>query len=133
MGDTGALFIGFTIASICMTGISQYKGITAMTLLVPISALALPLMETTNTVFRRMKDKRHIFHADKEHIHHKLLELGFSQRFIALGLYFITLLFGLIAIGFSFADKKLVLLIMLLLIFILFILINILYSKEFRK
>lgn len=133
MGDTGALFLGFTIASICMTSVAQFKGITAMTLLVPISTLALPLIETTSTIFRRVKDKKHIFHADKEHIHHKLLDLGFSQKIIALVLYFITFLFGLIAIGFSFANKKLLLLIMLLLVFMLFILIIILYSKGNRK
>ena len=133
MGDTGALFLGFTIATICIAGVGQFKGITAMTLMIPISALGLPLMETTSTIFRRMRDNRHIFHADKEHIHHKLLDMGFSQRVIAIVLYFVTFLFGLIAIGFSFSDKKLFLVILLLLVFILFILINILYSKESKK
>lgn len=133
MGDTGALFLGFTIASICISGVGQFKGITTMTLLIPIVTLALPLIETSNTIFRRMKDNQHIFKADKEHIHHKLLELGYSQKAIALVLYFITFLFGLIAIGFSFSNKRLFLLILILLVFILFILINLLYSKEFKK
>lgn len=133
MGDTGALFLGFSIATICISGVSQFKGITAMTLLIPISALGLPLIEISNTIFRRMHENRHIFHADKEHIHHKLLELGYSQRTIALVLYFVTFLFGLIAIGFSYSNKRLFLLILLLLIFVLFILINLLYSKEFKK
>jgi len=133
MGDTGALFLGFTIASICISGVGQFKGITTMTLLIPIVTLALPFIETFNTIFRRMKDNRHIFRADKEHIHHKLLDLGYSQKAIALVLYFITFLFGLIAIGFSFSNKRLFLLILILLVFILFILINLLYSKELKK
>ncbi len=133
MGDTGALFLGFSIASICISGVGQFKGITTMTLLIPIASLALPLIEIFNTIFRRMKEKRHIFLADKEHIHHKLLEMGYSQKTIVLVLYFITFLFGLIAIGFSFSNKRLFLLILLLMIFILFILINLLYSKEFKK
>lgn len=133
MGDTGALFLGFTIASICVAGVSQFKGIAAMTLLIPIAVLGLPLVETTSTVFRRMKGNRHLFLADKEHIHHKLLDLGFSQKVIALVLYFVTFLFGMIAIGFSFSSKKLFLLILLLLVFILFILIILLYSKELKK
>ncbi|MCF7911668.1 MAG: undecaprenyl/decaprenyl-phosphate alpha-N-acetylglucosaminyl 1-phosphate transferase [Candidatus Cloacimonetes bacterium] len=133
MGDTGALFLGFNIASICISGVGQFKGITTMTLLIPIATLALPLIETFNTIFRRMKDNQHIFKADKEHIHHKLLELGYSQKTIALALYFITFLFGLIAIGFSFSNKRLFLLILIVMVFILFILINLLYSKEFKK
>jgi UDP-GlcNAc:undecaprenyl-phosphate/decaprenyl-phosphate GlcNAc-1-phosphate transferase len=133
MGDTGALFLGFSIASVCISGVGQFKGITTMTLLIPISILALPLFETFHTIFRRIKENRHIFHADKQHIHHKLLEQGFSQKTIALVLYFVTFLFGLIAIGFSFSNKRLFLLILLLMIFILFILINLLYSKEFKK
>jgi UDP-GlcNAc:undecaprenyl-phosphate/decaprenyl-phosphate GlcNAc-1-phosphate transferase len=133
MGDTGALFLGFNIASICISGVGQFKGITTMTLMIPIATLALPLIETFNTIFRRMKDNRHIFMADKQHIHHKLLEMGYSQMTIALVLYFITFLFGLIAIGFSFSNKRLFLLILIIMVFILFILINLLYSKEFKK
>jgi UDP-GlcNAc:undecaprenyl-phosphate GlcNAc-1-phosphate transferase len=133
MGDTGALFLGFTLASICISGVSQFKGITTMTLLIPIATLALPLLETFHTIFRRMKENRHIFHADKEHIHHKLLELGYSQKAIAFVLYFVTFLFGLIAIGFSFSNKRLFLLILLLLVFMLFILLNLLYSKGSKE
>jgi len=47
-----------------------------------------------------------IFKPDKNHIHHLMLKLGFSQKTVALIVYFITLLFGLIAIGFSFSSRK---------------------------
>ncbi|MCK4956031.1 MAG: undecaprenyl/decaprenyl-phosphate alpha-N-acetylglucosaminyl 1-phosphate transferase, partial [Candidatus Cloacimonetes bacterium] len=99
MGDTGSLLLGFNIAAISIAGEGEFKGITSMTLLVPIIILAFPLMDIFFAIIRRMKMKKHIFQADKEHIHHKLYDMGISQKNVALVSYFITLLFGLIAFG----------------------------------
>ncbi|MEA1972909.1 MAG: MraY family glycosyltransferase [Candidatus Cloacimonadota bacterium] len=115
MGDAGSLFIGFLIASVSIAGNYQFKGITAITLLIPLVALSFPLADISWAVFRRIKNRTHIFEADKEHIHHKLLDRGFSQKTVALTGYFITLLFGLIAIGFSYSSKKIVLITLILL------------------
>jgi len=133
MGDTGSLFLGFNIAAISIIGKAEFKGITSMTLLVPIIALAIPIMDTTLAIFRRVNKKENIFQADKEHIHHKLHEIGLSQKNIALICYFITLLFGLIAFGFSFSSKKILLSILLFLLFILLIFVFYLFKKEFKK
>jgi len=120
MGDTGSLFIGMNIAAIASAGVSQFKGITSITLLVPILLLVLPLMDTILAVFRRLINKKNIFKADKEHIHHKLLRLGWSQKAIAYFAYFTTFLFGMIAIGFSFSTKRAVICILIsLLLFLL--------------
>lgn len=105
MGDTGSLLIGLNIAAISTAGNTTYKGITTMTMMVPVIALAIPFIDTVLAVFRRI-GKGSIFRADKAHLHHYLLKLGFSQRKIALISYFITGLFGLAAIGFSFSSKK---------------------------
>ncbi|MDP8203312.1 MAG: MraY family glycosyltransferase [Candidatus Tenebribacter mawsonii] len=133
MGDTGSLFLGFNIAAISIVGKGEFKGITSMTLLVPIIALAIPIMDTALAIFRRVNKKENIFQADKEHIHHKLHEIGLSQKHIALISYFVTVLFGLIAFGFSFSSKKLLLLILLFLLFILLIFVFYLFKKEFKK
>jgi len=133
MGDTGSLFLGFNIAAISIMGKGEFKGITSMTLLVPIIALAIPIMDTTFAILRRVNKKKNIFQADKEHIHHKLHEIGLSQKNIALICYFITLLFGLIAFGFSFSSKKVLLSILLFLLFILIIVIYNIFKKEFKK
>ena len=129
MGDTGSLFIGFNIAAISIFGASQYKGITTMTLLIPITVLIVPISDTIMTILRRIKRKKNIFQADKEHLHHKMLDLGFSQKTIALICYFITFLFGLIAFGFSFASKEVLLGILTLLLLILIILILLLLKR----
>jgi len=119
MGDTGSLFIGYNIAAIAITGSGQIKGIAAMTLLIPITSLFLPLFDTALAVLRRLRKRQHIFHRDQEHIHHRLLRFGFSQRGVVLIAWFVTLLFGLIAIGFSLATHTLMVVVLLLLALLL--------------
>jgi len=133
MGDTGSLFLGLNLAAISVIGSGEFKGITTMTLIIPLIVLIIPITDTLLTVFRRVKGKKHIFQADKEHLHHKMIDIGFSQKNIALISYFITFLFGLIAFGFSFASKKLLLIILAVLIIILFLSLYSLIKKEFWK
>lgn len=106
LGETGALFIALNIAAISTAGSSQFKGITSMTLMIPLAVLAVPLLDVVLAVFRRIR-LGNIFKADKAHIHHTMLAFGFSQRTISLIVYVVTTLFGLIAIGFSLSSKKL--------------------------
>lgn len=105
LGDTGALYIGFIIAAISTTGSQQFKGITSITLMIPLTVMAVPILDVGLAIFRRIS-VGNIFKPDKNHIHHLMLKLGFSQKTVALIVYFITLLFGLIAIGFSFSSRK---------------------------
>jgi UDP-GlcNAc:undecaprenyl-phosphate/decaprenyl-phosphate GlcNAc-1-phosphate transferase len=122
MGDTGSLLIGLNIAAISTAGNPSYKGITTMTLIVPIIALAIPIIDTGLAVFRRGVKGASIFRADKAHLHHYLLKLGLSQTTIALITYFITALFGLAAIGFSFSSHKILFSLVVLLLTVLIIL-----------
>ena len=132
MGDTGSMILGLCIAAISVAGTGQYKGITTMTLLVPVIVLILPLSDTILAVYRRAKHRKHIFLADKQHIHHKLLELGYSQKTIALFSYAVTILFGLIALGFSFAPKN-ILFLVLIIVAIILIIIGYLLIKGIKK
>ncbi len=113
MGDSGALFLGFVMASLSIAGNGQFKGITAMTLLIPLLTLFVPIFDTLSSVIRRVMNNKHIFKADDDHLHHRLLQLGFSQKTVVLIVYFITFLFGLIALGFSFTTKKIVMILFL--------------------
>ena len=105
MGDTGATFIGLNLAAISTAGDAQFKGITSMTLIIPLTVLAIPLIDVVLAVFRRIR-LGNILKADKSHIHHIMLGFGLSQKAIAIIVYIVTLLFGLIAIGFSFSGKR---------------------------
>jgi len=98
MGDTGSMFLGFCLALISIEG--AYKGSTFITLFIPIIAMGVPVVDTSLSILRRLVKRNHVFKADKEHIHHKLL-LGGSHREAVVRLYFLTACFGLIAISFT--------------------------------
>ncbi len=122
MGDTGSLLIGLNLAAISTAGNPAFKGITTMTLMVPVIALAIPILDTGLAVFRRAVTGSSIIRADKRHLHHYLLKLGLSQTTIALLTYFVTALFGLAAIGFSFSSTKILFSLLVLLMAVLIIL-----------
>ncbi len=129
LGETGTMFIGLNIAAISTAGSSQFKGITSMTLMIPLSVLAVPLLDVALAVFRRIK-LGNIFKADKAHIHHTMLAFGFSQRTISLIVYVVTMLFGLIAVGFSFSSKKLLFSVLLGLLALMVIIAYLIMRRE---
>ena len=80
MGDSGALFIGFTLAVIPLL---KGPGSTTLgNLLVPATVLAVPILDVVAAIVRRIREKRPIYSPDKEHIHHKLLALGLRDTTI---------------------------------------------------
>lgn len=97
MGDTGAYFLGFVLAAISIEG--TLKGTTALTLIVPVLALGLPIFDTIFAIVRRALNKKPIFEADKGHFHHRLLHIGFNQKRAVLTLYLISVLMGATAIA----------------------------------
>ncbi len=98
MGNPGSMFIGFILAAISI--ISFQKSSTVITLFIPVIALGVPIIDTLLAIVRRLSKKKHIFQADKEHIHHKLLFREESQRRVVLSLYFLSVCFGMIALSF---------------------------------
>ena len=103
MGDTGSMFLGFILAAGSVQ--TSQKASTAVALLVPLVALGLPITDTLLAIGRRAASGRPIFSADREHIHHRLLALGLSQRQAVLVLYGASGLLGLGALGLSFANS----------------------------
>lgn len=98
LGDSGSLFIGFILAALSVLG--AQKASTAVAVAIPIIAFGLPVLDTGFALVRRFIGRRPVFQGDHEHIHHKLLERGWSQRRVALVLYGICALFGLLAMLF---------------------------------
>lgn len=78
MGDSGALFLGFCLACISLLGVM--KSVAAITLVVPLLILGVPVFDTFSAIVRRRRGGRPFHEADKGHIHHRLLGRGFSQR-----------------------------------------------------
>ena len=98
LGDSGSLFVGFALAALSIQG--SQKASTAVAVAIPVLAFALPVVDTSVAVARRFLSGKPIFQGDREHIHHMLLERGWSQRRVALVLYGVSALFGLLAMLF---------------------------------
>ena len=97
MGDSGSLFLGFCLASFPLAGgISKISAFG--TLLVPVTLLTIPILDIITSVIRRLRNKVPIIHPDKEHIHHKLLDMGLNQRQILGVLYGFSLYLSVVAI-----------------------------------
>mgnify|MGYP001167336322 CR=1 FL=1 len=95
MGDSGALFLGFALATLSMLG---FKQITVVSFVTPLLIIGVPLSDTFFAIVRRWKKKKPIFEADKGHLHHCLQQLGFSHRKTVLIIYAIAAFFGACAV-----------------------------------
>lgn len=99
MGDTGALFLGYSISILSLLGL--YKSVTLFSFLVPIIILGVPIFDTTYAIIRRIVNKKPISAPDKFHLHHRLLALGLSHRNTVLAIYAFGILFAVSALLFS--------------------------------
>lgn len=78
MGDTGALFLGYMLATLSVDGF--FKSFAAISFIIPLIVLGLPLFDTSFAIFRRLIKGQPIMKPDRSHLHHKLVDAGFSQR-----------------------------------------------------
>jgi UDP-GlcNAc:undecaprenyl-phosphate GlcNAc-1-phosphate transferase len=103
MGDSGSYFLGFVLATTALAGGGglQQKASTAVSLLVPVLALGVPIFDTLFSMFRRLLERRSIFSADRGHVHHRLLDLGLTQRRAVIFLYGVSILLAAGAIAVS--------------------------------
>lgn len=97
MGDTGSMFLGFMLAGISVVGV--VKSATTIALVVPILALGIPILDTTFAIIRRKLAGVPIMKPDKGHLHHRLLNMGFTQRQAVLLMYVVSALLGSSAIA----------------------------------
>jgi UDP-GlcNAc:undecaprenyl-phosphate/decaprenyl-phosphate GlcNAc-1-phosphate transferase len=119
LGDSGSLFIGFSLAVLSMQ--AGTRSSTAFAIVIPIMALGLPIMDTLLAMIRRflrsllptepqtptLQKLRSLFQPDKGHIHHKLVAGGLSQRDAVLIMYVISLIFGLGAFAVTIVNNTL--------------------------
>jgi UDP-GlcNAc:undecaprenyl-phosphate GlcNAc-1-phosphate transferase len=96
LGDSGSLFIGFLLAALALAGSEKAPTIVAVT--IPLISLGFPILDVTLAVARRFLSAKPLFGADKQHIHHKLLKRGLSQRDTVLILYAVTASFGFLSL-----------------------------------
>lgn len=107
LGDSGSLFIGFILSALSLGG--SQKATTIVAVAIPVLALGLPIMDVTLAVARRFLGGKRLFLGDDDHIHHKLLKRGFSQRAAVLILYAVTACFGILSLVLFHGERTLAL------------------------
>ena len=96
MGDTGSTFLGFMLSVICIQGL--FKGYVIISFIVPLLILGLPIFDTGFAIVRRIWNKKPIMAPDRGHLHHRLMDMGFSQKQTVAILYVIASILAMSAV-----------------------------------
>ena len=104
MGDGGSYFLGFTLAAVSIVG--PAKGLTTVSLLLPLMILSLPLADMSAVIMGRLREGRSPFHPDRRHLHHRLLRAGFSHRRTVLLIYVFTQWLAALALVVANAEMR---------------------------
>ena len=99
MGDTGALLLGYVLSTVSVIGF--FKFYAFITVLIPLLAMAVPIIDTTVSFFRRLLTGKNPMQADRGHFHHKLIDMGLSQKQAVAIIYLLSAIMGLIAVIFA--------------------------------
>ncbi|MBQ3085084.1 MAG: undecaprenyl/decaprenyl-phosphate alpha-N-acetylglucosaminyl 1-phosphate transferase [Clostridia bacterium] len=128
MGDTGAMFIGYMLA--CLSIVGLFKAYAIVAFFVPFLLFLLPIYDLLFAAIRRILTGHSPMKADKSHLHHKLIALGFSQRQAVAILYCVSALLGLCAVLLT-SDSFIKVAVTIAIAFLLFIIgAVVLYVKE---
>jgi UDP-GlcNAc:undecaprenyl-phosphate GlcNAc-1-phosphate transferase len=96
LGDSGSLFIGFVLSALALSGAQKAPTIVAVA--IPVVSFGLPILETALSIVRRLISGRPVFTADREHIHHKLLQHGMTHRQVVILLYGVSAGFAMLSL-----------------------------------
>ena len=102
-GDSGAMFMGYIISVISLLG---FKTTVMTSIFAPLAILAVPILDTLFAIIRRLINHKHIYDADKEHLHHQLMKMNFSHKTTVIIIYIITALFATASILYTLKDNE---------------------------
>lgn len=114
MGDCGSMFIGFILATITLLGSWRESTHLISIMAVPIMVLAVPILDTLFVTFMRGMNSRKIFQGGRDHMSHRMVVLGLSERNSVLVLYVISIIFGAISVGSMFVNPLVTMILVLL-------------------
>ena len=130
LGDCGSLSLGFALAAISL--IENRKGTTTISLLVPLVAMAIPILDTGLAFLRRSRNRVSVLKADRQHLHHRLLRLGLTPRQVVMFFLYASLYFGITATILAVLPKTYVLLMVLVLALGVYVALQALRFLELR-
>jgi UDP-GlcNAc:undecaprenyl-phosphate GlcNAc-1-phosphate transferase len=104
MGDSGSYVLGFALAVFPLI-LADGSG-NSLDMVPAITLLAVPILDMTSSVFRRMRRGRHPFSADREHVHHRLMDRGLGTWSILAVMYLVGIALGVVAVAWFFVPKN---------------------------
>ncbi|MGE0025889.1 MAG: glycosyltransferase family 4 protein [Thermoleophilia bacterium] len=104
MGDCGSMLLGFVLAGVAISGVM--KTTAAVAVVAPLVILAIPILDTSFVVLKRLKHGLPVYGADRSHFHHRFFNIGWGQRKTVLALYAWCALMGAVAVALRFVSYK---------------------------
>jgi len=113
LGDSGSYSLGMLLAVVSIEGVLQQKSLTLFLVSLPVATVVLPIFDTGTTVLRRWLRGGSLFMPDRNHIHHRLLESGMSQRQAVLALYVASAVYGLVSLLTLYSGREILVVLVL--------------------
>lgn len=104
MGDAGSMLLGFVLAGVAVNGVM--KSAAAIAVVAPLVVLAIPILDTSFVVLKRLKNGLPVYSPDRSHFHHRFFSIGWGQRKTVLALYAWCALMGLVAMALRFVPYR---------------------------
>jgi len=131
MGDTGATFLGYILATMSIQGLFKYYAVISF--VVPFLILGLPIFDTSFAFIRRIAHGQSPMHADRGHIHHRLIDMGLNQKQAVATLYVISAILGLSAVVLTTGGEQRAMLLFLALCIVGAVAARVVFPKEIKE
>ena len=131
MGDTGATFLGFILATMSIQGLFKYYAVISF--VVPFLILGLPIFDTAFAFIRRIAHGQSPMHADRSHLHHRLIDMGLNQKQAVATLYVISAILGLSAVVLTTGGEEKAMLFFAALCIVAVVAARVVFPKEVKE
>ena len=131
MGDTGATFLGYILATMSIQGLFKYYAVISF--VVPFLILGLPIFDTSFAFIRRIAHGQSPMHADRSHIHHRLIDMGLNQKQAVATLYVISAILGLSAVVLTTSGEQKAMLLFAALCIVGVVAARVVFPKEVKE
>ena len=131
MGDTGATFLGYILATMSIQGLFKFYAIISFA--VPFLILGLPIFDTAFAFIRRIAHGQSPMHADRSHIHHRLIDMGLNQKQAVATLYVSSAILGLSAVVLTTSGEGRAMLLFLVLCIVAVVAARVVFPKEVKE
>ena len=131
MGDTGATFLGYILATMSIQGLFKFYAVISFA--VPFLILGLPIFDTAFAFIRRIAHGQSPMHADRGHIHHRLIDMGLNQKQAVATLYVISAILGLSAVVLTTSNELKAMLFFLTLCVVAVVAARVAFPKEIKE